>query len=216
MEEVGFNPFQKAVFHKISQEKYFQKNFYFSGGTALSAFYLHHRYSFDLDFFSPSKLDYNQIIKLINKISKELNLSVKITKKEMVLWFELQKEKETLKIDFLEFPYPQIDKGLTYQGIKVDSIKDIGANKLLILNLNEEPKDYVDLYFILKEKYLIWDLIETVRLKFNLGLDLISLGDDFLKAGKIKFLPQMIKPLTLNELRSFFRQQARKIGKKIT
>ena len=215
MGKVIFNPFQKIVFEKIAQEDYFQKNFYLSGGTALSAFYLHHRYSFDLDFFSFNKLDQLQIIKFINKISKELNTSVKITKKEMVLWFELQKGKETLKIDFLEYPYPQIDKGIIYQGIKIDSIKDIGANKLLILNLTEESKDYVDLYFILKEKFSIWELIEAVKLKFNLELDLILLGEDFLKVEKIDYLPQMIKSLTLKELKSFFQDQAKKIGKKI-
>jgi hypothetical protein len=115
----------------------------------------------------------------------------------------------------LEYPYPQIDKGIIYQGIKIDSIKDIGANKLLILNLNEESKDYVDLYFILKEKFSIWELIEAVKLKFNLELDLISLGEDFLEVEKLDFLPQMIKSLTLKELKSFFQDQAKKIGKKI-
>jgi len=205
----------QKIAHEVLASSFLKNKFYWTGGALLSFFYLHHRYSFDLDFFSFNKLDQLQIIKFINKISKELNTSVKITKKEMVLWFELQKGKETLKIDFLEYPYPQIDKGIIYQGIKIDSIKDIGANKLLILNLTEESKDYVDLYFILKEKFSIWELIEAVKLKFNLELDLILLGEDFLKVEKIDYLPQMIKSLTLKELKSFFQDQAKKIGKKI-
>jgi len=215
MGKMIFNSLQKSVFEKIAKENYFRKNFYLSGGTALSVFYLHHRYSLDLDFFSANKLDKNQIIKFINKISKELNTSVKITKKEMVIWFELQKGEEILKIDFLEYPYPQVEKGIIYQGIKIDSTKDIATNKLLILNLNEDPKDYVDLYFILKEKFSIWELLEAVKKKFNLELDLISLGEDFLNVKKIKFLPKMLKPLTLKELKNFFINQAKKIGKKI-
>lgn len=138
-----------------------------------------------------------------------------MTKKEMVMWFELNKDNETLKVDFLNFPYPRIDKGLIYQGINIDGLKDIGANKLLLLNLTEEPKDYVDLYFVLKEKYSIWDLLKTAKAKFKLDFDLISLGEDFLKSEKIKFLPQMIKPLTLDELKEFFKLQATKFGAKI-
>ena len=85
----------------------------------------------------------------------------------------------------------------------------------MLLNLTEEPKDYVDLYFILKEKCSIWDLIEIVRVKFKLELDLISLGGDFMNAEKIKFLPQMLKPLTIEELKTFFKLQAKKLGTKV-
>jgi len=216
MGKIGFTPFQKLVFDKISQDKYLRENFYFGGGTALSVFYLNHRYSVDLDFFSEKEFDKNAVIKFINKLAEELKSSVKMTKKDMVMWFDLKRNKETLKVDFLYFPYQRIDKGLTYQGIEIDSIKDVGTNKLLLLNLTEEPKDYVDLYFILKEKCSVWDLTEATKKKFKLDLDLISLGGDFLNAQKIKFLPRMIKRLTLDELKSFFKQKTSELGKKIT
>lgn len=211
----GFTPFQKLVFDKISQDKYFRETFYFGGGTALSVFYFDHRYSVDLDFFAEKEFDKDVVIKFINVLSIQLGTSVKMTKKEMVMWFELSKNNETLKVDFINFPYPRVDKGLSYQGIEIDSIKDIGANKLILLNLSEEPKDYVDLYFILKEKCSIWDLIEVVRVKYKLELDLVSLGEDFLNSKKIKFLPKMIKPLILDELKEFFKSQAVKLGAKI-
>lgn len=51
MGKIGFTPFQKLVFDKISQEKSLRETFYFGCGTALSVFYLNHRYSVDLDFF---------------------------------------------------------------------------------------------------------------------------------------------------------------------
>lgn len=215
MGKVGFTPFQKLVFDKISSEKSLRKTFYFGDGIALSVFYLNHRYSADLDFFSEKEFDKNIIIKFINSIASQLKTSVKMTKKEMVLWFELQKNKKTLKIDFLHFPYPRISKGMVYQNIEVDSVLDIGVNKLLLLNLTEESKDYVDLYFILKERYSIWDLINGAKIKFKLDLDLISLGEDFINVEKIKFLPQMIKPLSLDKLKSFFKQEASRIGTRI-
>lgn len=215
MGKIGFTPFQKLVLDKISQERSLRETFYFGGGTALSVFYLNHRYSVDLDFFSEKEFDKDVVIKFINSLSMQLGTSVKMTKKEMVMWFELQKREETLKVDFLNFPYPRIAKGTVYQNIEIDSPLDIATNKLLLLNLTEEPKDYVDLYFILKEKLSIWDLIEAVKTKYKLELDLISLGKDFLNTEKIKFLPQMIKPLTLDELKSFFKLQASKLGTKV-
>jgi predicted nucleotidyltransferase component of viral defense system len=36
----------------FSKEKRLRERFYFTGGTALSEYYLHHRRSIDLDFFS--------------------------------------------------------------------------------------------------------------------------------------------------------------------
>ncbi|PIV09229.1 hypothetical protein COS31_04080 [Candidatus Roizmanbacteria bacterium CG02_land_8_20_14_3_00_36_15] len=215
MGKIGFTPFQKLVFNKISQEKSLREAFYFGGGTALNVFYFNHRYSVDLDFFSEKEFDKDVIIKFINSLSVKLRTFVKMTKKEMAMWFELEKDNETLKVDFLNFPYSRIAKGSVYQNIDIDSLLDIGTNKLLLLNLTAEPKDYVDLYFILKEKYSIWDLIEGAKIKFKLDLDLISLGEDFMNAGTIKVLPQMIKPLTLDELKSFFKLQAIKLGAKI-
>ena len=37
------------------------KHFYFSGGTALAHYYLQHRYSEDLDFFSVQEIDVQSV-----------------------------------------------------------------------------------------------------------------------------------------------------------
>ena len=43
---------QRTFLDFICQEEYICKNFYFTGGTVLAAFYLSHRLSEDLDFFN--------------------------------------------------------------------------------------------------------------------------------------------------------------------
>ena len=77
------------------------KDFYLSGGTALAAFYLHHRYSEDLDFFSSQPVDSRQILTIINKLAEELN--AKNTRYEHLhdrhLFF-LDLTKEELKLEF--------------------------------------------------------------------------------------------------------------------
>ena len=47
-----FTQEQKLIFDQIKNNQYLTDNFYFTGGTALSYFYLNHRYSEDMDFFS--------------------------------------------------------------------------------------------------------------------------------------------------------------------
>ena len=214
MGKLIFTPFQKLIFDELSREESLRENFYLGGGTALSVFYFQHRYSEDLDFFSQKEFDQNLSIKIMSKLVKNLDITSKMTKKDTVLWFELQKGSESLKIDFLDFPYKRVEKGLAYQGVQIDSEKDIGANKILTVNLENNPKDYVDLYFLL-QKFTIWDLLYVVEAKFRLQLDLISLGEDFLKAEELDFLPKMIKPLTLDQLKSFFRSLAKELGKKV-
>ena len=47
-----------------------KEQFYWTGDTLLSSFYLHHRQSKDLDFFSDSKFSYHQIINFIKELKK--------------------------------------------------------------------------------------------------------------------------------------------------
>src|SRR3990167_9977658 len=180
MGKLIFTPIQKLIFDEFCKDENLKENYYFGGGTALSVFYLQHRYSEDLDFFVKKEFNQNLIIKFLNQFVKKNNISLKMTKKETVLWFELEKDKQKLKVDFLDFPYKRIEKGLIYKGVEIDSERDIGANKILTINLENNPKDYVDLYFLLK-KFTIWDFIYAVEAKFRIQLDLISLGEDFLE-----------------------------------
>ena len=53
MGQVSFlNKEQKSILDGLKENQLIRSNFYFTGGTALSEFYLQHRYSEDLDFFS--------------------------------------------------------------------------------------------------------------------------------------------------------------------
>ena len=51
-EGTGLTPRQKQFLEVVLRAPYIIKTFYLSGGTALSSWYLHHRESYDLDFFS--------------------------------------------------------------------------------------------------------------------------------------------------------------------
>lgn len=68
-------PHQGKVLEITSDEKYFNERFYLAGGTALAEFYLKHRISEDLDFFSEKQeVDPIPIVRFFENKSKILKI----------------------------------------------------------------------------------------------------------------------------------------------
>lgn len=208
---------QKIILDLISRDKYLSENFYFTGGTALAEFHLKHRLSDDLDFFTKDKIDQPVVTSLIEEWSKQFGYKYSARFVEVVYRFELVfPSKEKIKIDFGHFPYNLIYKGLNFQSMKVDSLRDIATNKMTTVNQRTDVKDFVDLYFILMDHFTVWDLIYSAEAKFpNMIFDRYLLAQDFLKVEDFDVLPKMIKPLKLSDLKSFFRQKARELARKV-
>lgn len=205
---------QKIILDEIGKIPFFKDQFYFTGGTALSSTYLNHRYSEDLDFFTEKKFNEQIIFTLMSEWGKKHNFSFQSRFVEVIYIFNLIfLDKTELKVDFSYYPYKRIEKGQLLEGIIIDSLTDIAINKLLTITQRTDVKDFVDLYFLL-QKFSLWDLLEGVKTKFGVKLELFLLSSDFLKAENFDFLPKMIKPLTLDELKSFFRQKAQETGRR--
>lgn len=210
-----FTPLQKYIFDEFSQDNELTKKFYLTGGTALSAIYLHHRESEDLDFFSEEEFDNREIKNFINKIALTKNLTIRFTDRDVVRVFELlRKGKVVIKVDFAHYPYKRVKEGVILNGVNIDSMLDIGINKLHSITSRMQGKDFVDLYFLLN-KFSFWDLFHGVKHKFRTELDLLWLGMDFLKIEETKFLPKMLVPLSLEELTDFYKKLAKKLGMKV-
>lgn len=216
MGKITFTPLQKTLFDDISGDPALPHTFYFTGGTALSAFYLHHRESEDLDFFSEVDFNTETVREVINRVSSKIHLPYRFTQREQVRIFEfVQDEKLLIKIDFVYHPYKRLEKGLITKGeIMVDSLVDIATNKLLTVNQRTDAKDFVDLYFLLKT-FTVWDLLYSIKAKYNMEYDIILLAVDFTKVEQFDFLPKMLVPFTLSDLKKFFRQKAIELGRSV-
>lgn len=205
---------QKVILGEISQSAFLQSRFYFTGGTALSAVYLQHRYSDDLDFFSGERFDNQVLLTLMQEWSKKYSFTFNPRFVEVVYIFDLTfPNNSTLKLDFAYYPCNQIEKPWLWEETRTDSLIDIAVNKLLTISHRSEVKDFVDLYFLL-ENFTIWDLRDGVQAKFNIEVEPLLLASDMLKVEDFDYLPKMIKPLTLDELKSFFRQKVKEISRK--
>lgn len=204
---------QKTILDQITKERPLTSRFYFTGGTALSEFYLKHRKSVDLDFFTDSEFDTQFLFNLLSRWSKILTFKLEAEFIEPTYRSILHFETGTkLRVDFSYFPYKRLKEGVNYNNLEIDSLFDIATNKLLTISQRANVKDFVDLYFLL-EKFSLWDLITSVEKKFNLKIEPFILASDLLLVENFEFLPKMIKPLKLPTLKKFFEEEAKKLGR---
>lgn len=212
---ITFTPIQKLIFDSFAKQKSLSEKFYFTGGTALSAIYLHHRESEDLDFFSEKDFENEAIIEFINSLAPKIKAKPRVTLKERVRIFEFfAKGKLLIKVDFAFYPYQRLKRGTILQGVSVDSLLDIGANKIMTIMQRTDVKDYVDLYFLLK-KDTFWDLLNHSQHKFNMEIDILLLAANFFRAAHFEYMPKMLVPLKLEDLQDFYKDLAKKLGMRV-
>jgi len=128
----------------------FRRGFYLAGGTAI-ALHIGHRRSIDFDLFTIKKLNKSRIRQKV---------------------FELPHNKQTLfddadqihfyingvKTTFFCYPYPvehiEVLKGV----ISMPSLLSLSAMKAFALGRRAKWKDYVDLYFMLKDHFSVKEI----------------------------------------------------------
>lgn len=209
-----FTPEQKIILERIAKSDFLRENFYFTGGSALSEYYLQHRYSDDLDFFSEKRITADFLISFFKDLGEKLGFEFKSETIETVSIFYLVfPRKPILKIDFNFYPFKRVKAGIFKKGIDVDSLLDIAINKLMAIVQRSDIKDFVDFYF-LEPKFGVWDLMAGVKVKFGQEQEPYCLASDFLKIEDFTILPRMIKPVSLDELKKFFRMKAQEVGRR--
>lgn len=208
------NPEQKALLSELSRDEFISNNFYFTGGTALSEFYIQHRKSEDLDFFSEQKYDTQVILQTITQLAKTYRFTFTSRFVPPVSIFILKyPDGIEQKVNFSYYPYKRLEiNSQRHYNFAIDSIFDIAVNKLLAVNQRQVAKDFVDLYFLFRQ-FTFWDLRDGVLKKFHIDLEPLLVAADFLAVEDFEYLPKMIKPLTLKDLQEFYREKAKQLGR---
>lgn len=139
--------------------KVFSKDFGLVGGTAV-ALHLGHRESIDFDLFTTA--EFNNI-KIKRTILKDHTID-RVTfdeKGQMTLLIR------GVKFTFFQFPY-EIPFTEDVDGvIKIPTLLVLAAMKAFALGQRAKWKDYVDLYFILKDHHSIKEVNEKARELFK-------------------------------------------------
>lgn len=210
--------FQKSILNGICEEKFITDNFVLGGGTALSEFYLKHRYSEDFDFFTENEVSFENLRIKLETLVKKLGIkSVEYREiQSSKIFFLKSDQKETVKTDFNYFPFPSFGKSTRYKGLKIESLLDITVSKLDAILTRSKARDFVDFYFIQKYKnYPLDSLLNLLKNKYRLSVDPLYLGGCFLKIEKLKDYPKMIKKLETEDVIIFFNRLAKQQRKKI-
>jgi len=163
-------PKQSQFLELVQKEQGITKRFYFTGGTALSEFYLKHRISHDIDLFTDKEEVNQQAVEaFLKKISPKLSIA-HIKRSQFLGLFSYTlsfDDKQELKVDFNYYPFPRIQKGAKYKNLEVDSVYDIAVNKIHTLFVKPRSRDYLDIYFIMKKyAYSLDRLILDAKAKF--------------------------------------------------
>jgi hypothetical protein len=188
------------------------KAFFLTSGTALAEFYLHHRYSDDIDLFTQDSGALALMENDLSGISQEIGCAwspgVKATDFRPI--FLRRGSEPQLKIDFVRDPGPQFGECQIFGNVIVDSELNIAVNKVTALFGRAAPKDFVAHYFLLKKGYDLDELMRLAKEK-DMGFSEFYFAGMLHENRRITLLPRMTEPLTVDELRAFFEPLATKI-----
>lgn len=176
-------------------------SFFLTGGTALSAFYLHHRVSVDLDLFTLDELALREGEAVVPRLASDLGCRVgRARRTEHFAQFLLEPDSgDPLLVELVRDFGPQYGEHLVVDGIVVDSMVNIGANKLTAILGRTEPKDFVDLYFLLQASLDFDDLLAKAQTK-DTGMQPFFLAASLLQVRQLPRLPMTTPPLARADL----------------
>lgn len=195
------------------------EEFYLTGGTALALFYLRHRRSNDLDFFTNNP---DIIIPFSYQLEEKLkNNEMQPQRQRGIHSFVeilVRKGEESTIIHLAQdtpFRLDKVKEFPEYPKLKIDSLVDIASNKLLALFSRATLRDFIDVYFLVKKtRFTPEELVSNAKTK-DPGFDLYWLGVALERINTFKDEhPEMlllVEPINFKEMLDFFNQWRRKI-----
>jgi predicted nucleotidyltransferase component of viral defense system len=184
---------QLRLLEKLSNQP-FINDFYLAGGTGL-ALNIGHRKSLDFDFFIPGDFDTSVII---NKL-----IQIGTYQRENEEKNTINGTLDGVRISFFGYLYDIIDDFITFNKIKLAGLKDIAAMKLEAIAGRGSKKDFVDMFFLLRQ-YTLEEIFKFHANKYGIGLSnqyhllksLVYFAD-----AESEAMPVMMKPLNWDDVK---------------
>lgn len=137
----------------------FHREYYLVGGTAI-ALHLGHRRSIDFDLFKPSALNHKKNLDRLTdsgfsyivtrRVAEQMNLIV-----------------NDVKVTFFQYPFPVQPIEKFESCFRMPSLLQLASMKAYALGRRSKWKDYVDLYFLLKDYFSIVQISECATNLFD-------------------------------------------------
>lgn len=204
---------QQSLLDLISQQKDITDKYYLSGGTALAEYYLSHRLSEDLDFFSAEEIDPLTIQVYFKNIQDKAGFAkIDFQQSFNRNLFFLHYQDGVIKTEFTYYPFTQLEQPQVINGIKVDSLIDIAVNKTFAIYQKPSSRHFIDLYLIIKSKgWEFKELMKKARIKFDSAIDPIQMGQQLLKVTEMLDQPTMLIELPEEEWQDFWLKEVQSL-----
>jgi len=175
----------------------FKRSFYLVGGTAI-AMHLGHRRSIDYDLFTPSRLDKYRIKSKLNRIPfKQIPIFEDADQLHLLL--------NNVKLTFFNFPYSINHSVKIGSYITMPDLLTLAAMKAFALGRRSKWKDYVDLFYIIKDHFSIKTISEEALKIFpnqfseKLFREQLAFHKDIDKSEPVEFLRPEIPETQIKE-----------------
>lgn len=129
------------------------------GGTAL-ALKIGHRRSVDIDLFGTIESDIYTLSQKLSILGKVILLNQTDNIHVYLV--------NAIKVDLVNYPYPWLEPVLITDRIRIADNKDIAAMKLAAITGRGTRKDFIDLYFLLKQ-YTLSEMVSYYEKKYSDG-----------------------------------------------
>lgn len=144
--------------------KLFRQDFYLAGGTAI-ALQIGHRRSIDFDLFSGKPLKTIKIINIIKRDNHRIDATLEESREELTIIVD------GIKMTFLEYPF-DIRLSVSFDDIiMLPDLLSLAATKAYSLGRRSKWKDYIDLYFILRDYFPLKDISKKAKEIFGGGFN---------------------------------------------
>jgi predicted nucleotidyltransferase component of viral defense system len=163
------------------------------GGTSL-ALQIGHRISVDLDLFGTLDED----IIDINASLQQLGEVTQVKNSKNINIYILN----GVKLDLVNYPYTWLEDTVQHDGLRLAHKNDIAAMKIAAITGRGTKKDFVDIYFLLKEMPLA-RILELYQQKFNDGSLFMALKSlIYFNDAEEDEMPNMVTPVSWHDVMS--------------
>ena len=128
----------------------FRREYYLVGGTAI-ALHIGHRRSIDFDMFKPSAINHKKNLDRLTEAGFPCTVTRRVTEQMNLIVNDV-------KVTFFQYPFPIEPTEKLESYFRLPSLLQLAAMKAYTLGRRSKWKDYVDLFFLLKEYFSIEEI----------------------------------------------------------
>jgi hypothetical protein len=199
-----------AAFEVFSKVDWLSVDWYLAGGTAF-ALQAKHRESVDLDFFHPD--DFN--VPITEKQLEGLSGWKTTFTRKGTIYGELL----GAKASFIVYPFfkPKQDF-LKYGTVSVLQLRDIGVMKIVAISQRGRKRDFVDLYWYVKNKEPLINLVKLLPEQYpSVAHDYhhILKSLTYFDGAENEPMPVLHFSATWEEMKKFFLEETKKVSEEV-